>query len=57
MSNYRSAVGRIDRAATSNDLSRAWEGFVRVYKTGHLTEKELTKLDIKILNKLISMGI
>jgi len=56
-SNYKSASERIERATTRNDLSRAWQGCVRVYKIGHLTEKELTKLDAKILDKLISLGI
>jgi len=52
MSNYKSAIERIKRANTLQDLFRASEGFKRVHKIGHLTDNEFGRLDLMICDKI-----
>jgi len=47
MSNYKSAVDRLNRCKSLDDIERALKGFERVHKVGHLTDKELERLDAK----------
>jgi len=51
MSDYKSAVQRINNATSTLDLARTWLGLVRVYELGHLTEKELQRLDANLCNR------
>jgi len=56
MTNYKSAVERINKAKNKSDLDRAQLGFDRVFKAGFLTVSELRRLDGKVLQKLIELG-
>jgi len=47
MSNYKSALDRLNRCKSLDDINRALLGFERVHKVGHLTDKELERLDAK----------
>jgi len=47
MSNYKSALDRLNRCESLDDINRALLGFERVHKVGHLTDKELERLDAK----------
>ena len=47
LSNYNSAVERLNRCKSLYDVNRALKGFERVHKVGHLTDKELARLDAK----------
>tara|TARA_Y100000114_G_scaffold61738_1_gene56594 strand:+ start:335 stop:511 length:177 start_codon:yes stop_codon:yes gene_type:complete len=55
MTNYQSALARIARAKTLADLSRCEDGFGRVYEAGHLTARELMRLDVMIHDKRIQL--
>jgi hypothetical protein len=52
MSNYQSAIERIKKANTLQDLFRVGEGLERVHKIGHLTDNEFRRLDIMICDKI-----
>jgi hypothetical protein len=47
LSNYKSAVDRLNKCRSLYDVNRALLGFDRVHKVGHLTDKELERLDAK----------
>jgi len=55
MSNYKSALDRLNRCKSLDDINRALLGFERVYKVGHLTDKELINLDLKALDIVLEM--
>ena len=55
MSNYKSAIDRLNRCKTLGDIDRALLGFERVHKVGHLTDKELINLDLKALDIVLEM--
>ena len=47
MSNYRSAIDRLNKCKTLGDIDRALIGIERVHQVGHLTDKEFQRLDAK----------
>ena len=53
MSNYKSAMDRLNRCKTLGDIDRALIGFVRVHQVGHLTDRELQRLDAKAFDIII----
>tara|TARA_R110000822_G_scaffold104738_1_gene231815 strand:- start:72 stop:257 length:186 start_codon:yes stop_codon:yes gene_type:complete len=54
MSNYKSAVDRLNRCKSLYDVNRALLGFDRVHKVGHLTDKELERLDAKAFDMILN---
>ena len=52
MSNYKSALKRINNALTRDGLKRVWDGLVRVHAVGHLSDYDLMCLDYKIIKPL-----
>ena len=56
-SNFKSAVARIKKANSAEDLKKLEKSFERVYKqTGALTDKEFGQLDDMISDKLAELG-
>lgn len=53
MSNYKSAIDRLNRCVTFGDIDRALKGFERVHKIGHLTDNELQRLDSKAFDIIL----
>ena len=52
MSNYRSAISRINSAKTIDDLHRVGKGLARVYDVGQLTGREYMRLDLKLCDRV-----
>ena len=52
MSNYRSAISRINSAQTIDDLHRVGKGLARVYDVGQLTGREYMRLDVKLCDRI-----
>lgn len=53
MSNYKSAVKRIDKAETIEDLKNLEKSFANIYRYGFFTNNEFILLDLKIVDKYI----
>jgi len=53
MSNYKSALDRLNRCKSLDDINRALLGFERVHKVGHLTDKEIQRLDAKAFDIIL----
>ena len=53
MSNYKSAIDRLNRCESLGDIDQALKGFERVHKVGHLTDSELQRLDSKAFNIIL----
>ena len=53
MSNYKSAIDRLNRCKTLGDIDRALLGSERVHKAGHLTDSELQRLDAKAFDIIL----
>lgn len=53
MSNYKSAIERLNRCESLGDIDRALDGFKRVHQVGHLTDNELQRLDAKAFDILL----
>ena len=53
MSNYKSAVERLNRCKSLGDIDRALKGFMRVHEIGHLTDSELQRLDAKAFDIIL----
>jgi hypothetical protein len=53
MSNYKSAIDRLNRCQTLGDIDRALVGFERVHQVGHLTDSELQRLDAKAFDIIL----
>ena len=51
MSNYKSALKRINNALTRDGLKRVCDGLVRVHAVGHLSDYDLICLDYKMIIK------
>jgi len=51
VSNYQSALKRINNALSRDGLKRVWDGLVRVHGVGHLSDYDLTCLDYKMIIK------
>ncbi len=52
MTNYQTAIKRINAAKTSLDIKRLARSFTNIYVAGFFTETELMRLDIKLLNRI-----
>jgi hypothetical protein len=55
-SEYNSAVLRVNKANTKEELNKLEKSLIRCYNAGVLNEKELSKLDEKIMHKLALLG-
>ncbi len=55
MTNYQTAIKRINKAETSLDIKRLNRSFDNCYKYGFFTEKELIKLDYKLFDRIDSI--
>ena len=55
MGNYKSAVKRINKSVTKEQLKKTSIGFDRVHAIGHLTDNELMQLDRKIVDKFLQL--
>jgi hypothetical protein len=53
VSNYKSAVKRIDKAETIEDLKNLEKSFANIYRYGFFTNNEFILLDLKIVDKYI----
>ena len=53
MSNYTSAVKRINKADTIEDLKNLEKSFANIYRYGLLTNNEFILLDLKIVDQYI----
>ena len=53
LTNYKSAIDRLNRCKSLYDVNRALLGFERVHKVGHLTDKELERLDAKAFDIIL----
>ena len=51
MSNYRSAISRINYAQCLTELDTVEQGLKNVHAIGHLTDNELMRLDIKLCER------
>ena len=56
MSNYKSAIKRIQESTTLQELSRVDEGLVRVYQVGFFTNYEFALLDNMVSDKFYSLS-
>jgi hypothetical protein len=52
MSNYKSAIDRINKAQTVEELHKVSEGLERVYRWGQLTDSEYMRLDGKLCDRI-----
>jgi hypothetical protein len=55
-SEYNSAVLRVNKANTKEELNKLEKSLICCYNAGVLNEKELSKLDEKIMHKLALLG-
>ena len=56
MSNeYKSALDRLARAYTAQDLEQLENSFIRLYNAGIFTEREFMRLDGKMVDKKIEV--
>ena len=53
MSNYKSAVNRLNKCKSLYDVNRALLGFERVHQVGHLTDSEFQRLDAKAFDIIL----
>ena len=54
---YQSAIDRLNKTNTKQGLTDLNYSFIRLYNAGILTERELQRLDIKIVDKLIKLEV
>ena len=52
MSNYKSAIDRINRAQTVEELHKVSDGLERVYRWAQLTDSEYMRLDVKLCDRI-----
>lgn len=52
MSNYKSAISRINSAQTIDKLRSVGDGLARVYDSGQLTAGEYMRLDVKLCDRI-----
>jgi len=52
MSNYKSAIDRINNAQTVEELHKVSEGLERVYRWDQLTDSEYMRLDVKLCDRI-----
>ena len=51
MTNYQTALNRINHASTIKELESLEKSFDRIHQGGFLTDSELTRLDLKLCDK------
>lgn len=57
MSNeYKSALSRLARAHTAQDLEQLENSFIRLYNAGIFTDKEYMRLDGRLVDKMIEVA-
>jgi len=56
MSNYKSAIKRIQDAETLPELSRVEQGLDRVYRLGFFTEYEFALLDHMVSDRFYTLS-
>ena len=56
MSNYKSAIKRIQNAATLQELARVEQSLDRVYRLGFFTEYEFSLLDHMVSDKFYNLS-
>jgi len=52
MTNYQTAIKRINETKTSLGVKRLTRDFANYYELGFFTEKEFIKLDYKLLDRI-----
>jgi len=52
MSNYKSALKRINNAQTVEELHKVSDGLERVYRWAQLTDSEYMRLDVKLCDRI-----
>ena len=52
MSNYKSAIDRINKAQTVEELHKVSKGLEHVYKWAQLTDSEYMRLDVKLCDRI-----
>ena len=52
MSNYKSAIDRINNAQTVEELHKVSDGLERVYRWVQLTDSEYMRLDVKLCDRI-----
>lgn len=52
MSNYKSALKRINNAHTVEELHKVSDGLERVYRWAQLTDSEYMRLDVKLCDRI-----
>jgi hypothetical protein len=52
MSNYKSALKRINNAQTVEELHKVSESLERVYRWAQLTDSEYMRLDVKLCDRI-----
>lgn len=57
MTNYQMFSNKINSSKTKADLKRNETSLRRLYNAGIFTENQLLKLDYKILQRYIEMGV
>ena len=54
-SEYKSALSRLARAHTAQDLEQLENSFTRLYNAGIFTDKEFMRLDGRLVDKMIEV--
>jgi len=52
MSNYKSALKRINNAQTVEELHKVSDGLERVHRWAQLTDSEYMRLDVKLCDRI-----
>lgn len=52
MTNYQTAIKRINKAKTSLDIKRLDRSLTNIYELGFFTEKEMMRLECKLLDQI-----
>jgi hypothetical protein len=52
MTNYQTAIKRINKAKTSLDIKRLDRSLANIYELGFFTEKEMMRLECKLLDQI-----
>lgn len=55
MTNYQSAIKRIQKAETETQFRKLEKSFMNLYNAGQLTVSEYKRLDSKLFDKLIEL--
>tara|TARA_R100001510_G_C7548586_1_gene133271 strand:- start:159 stop:341 length:183 start_codon:yes stop_codon:yes gene_type:complete len=54
---YKTALQRLNKANTSEELARLERSFERIYNAGFFTISEYGRLDAKLMDKQISLEV